>query len=211
MENDTIRETMKQKQKSKPIWKYKTAAALSCLLMGLTIGIVLMGQFQETVYTDFKERTHWTVRAENPVTAGKSGFLMMAFVPHQDDGATLVSNNTFSGTLANYSWSTRLNQSASGELPYGTKFDICFKVRVNASDGQNSTSKYWNADWWRANITCAAFSLSAATMTEGNITAKTGTYCWVCFYVNGSAGSWGYTISKGQQINISLWKFEVYR
>jgi len=199
---------------------WKLTAALSVLLVGATVGLVFMQQFQEPVIYNAIPRTHWVVRAENNPGTGKTGFLMMVFRPHNNTMPTWSTtagdvrwNQSFytNGAWSNYSYSMALNTSATKPIPYNTKFDIWFKIRVNTSDGQNVSSKYWNLAWQRCNITCSALSIAANTqMNKINITANTN-FIWMAYYVNGTAGSWGYQIAKGQKINITLWQLQVYK
>ena len=210
---------MKQKKNLK---FFKATAALSTLLIGLTIGIVFMQQFQEPIAYNLVNSKHdeWVVRAESNPGAGKTGFLMMVFRPHNSTmpawsttAGDVRWNNSFytTGTWTNYSYAMSLNTSATKNIPYNSKLDIWFKVRVNASDGQNSTSKYWNFAWQRCNITCSGLGIAANTvMKQINITANAN-FIWMAYFVNGSAGSWGYTVAKGQKINISTWQLQVYR
>jgi hypothetical protein len=209
--------------KNKMNWKIKAAALTSMLFIGMTTGIVLMGQFQDVIYeqTVHQQRNHWVAVAEYNPGTGKSGFLVAVFIPHNVTMPTWKNandshwNKTFDGTWTNYSWSGALNTSAQKTIPYTQRYDIYFKVRVNVSDGQNTTSKYWNPAWQRANITCAALGLNNQPMKVWNISAtKGGTgqgYIWCAYFVNGTAGNWGYQIGRGQRINITLWQLQVYR
>jgi hypothetical protein len=201
----------------------KATALVSFLILGMTVGIVFMGQFQDVIIEQVihQQRNHWIAVAEGNPGAGKTGFLVAVFIPHNVTMPHWKNNNdshwnkTFDGTWTNYSWSGALNTSAQKTIPYGQKFDIYFKVRVNVSDGQNTTSKWWNPNWQRANITCAALGLSNQPMKVWNISAtKGGTgqgYIWCSYFVNGTAGNWGYQISKGQKINISLFQLQIYK
>jgi hypothetical protein len=126
--------------------RWKASLFISFLLIGMTSGMVLLGQFQEVIMHDSRS---WTVRAENNPGAGMTGFLTMVFIPHNATLATFGNgstrwNKTFDGTWTNYSYSNALNGAATKTIPYSTKFDIYFKVRVNTSDGQNTSSKFWN-------------------------------------------------------------------
>ena len=201
----------------------KITALTSFLILGMTVGIVFMGQFQDVIIEQVihQERNHWVAVAEGNPGVGKTGFLVAVFVLHNQTMPTWKNandsrwNKTFDGTWSNFSWSGVLNASAQKTIPFTQKFDIYFKVRVNVSDGQNSTTKYWNPVWQRANITCPALGLSNVPMKVFNISATKGGagqgYIWCAYFVNGTAGNWGYQLAKGQKLNITVWQLQIYK
>jgi hypothetical protein len=85
------------------------------------------------------------------------------------------------------------------------------KVRVNNSDGYNSSGSQWENDWVRANITIDfdyLSDLSDVAMDEVVIGTHGSTYRWYHYVVNNSGS--GYTLSKGELFNITSVTFDVY-
>jgi hypothetical protein len=96
----------------------------------------------------------------------------------------------------------------TGNVPYATTFDIIYKIRVNVTEAYNTTGSNWELAWVRANITCANLGIGADTaMSEIEIVNNTN-FMWVNYYINN--GGAGYTITHGQQVNITSFKLQAW-
>jgi hypothetical protein len=142
------------------------------------------------------------------VTAAAGGVLQVYIWKH-----AAVPGTTYAANLSNasgdcYAWANNLNAAMTGNVPYATDFDIIYKIRVNVTEAYNTTGSNWELAWVRANITCANLGIGADTaMSEIEIVNNTN-FMWVNYYVNN--GGAGYTITHGQQVNITSFKLQAW-
>ena len=147
--------------------------------------------------------------------AGNTGFMYVMCYPHP---ATDPIETTYSVNLSNdstvggaYEFSDSTNTEMTNETPHGNAFDFVVKVRVNNSDGYNTSGAQWENDWVRSNITVDfdyLSDLNDVAMSEVVIGTEGTTYRWYHYVVNNSGS--GYTLSKGELFNITSWTFDVY-
>jgi len=141
--------------------------------------------------------------------AAAGGVLQVYVYAHQAVPATAYAANltNVTGALC-YANANNLNAAMTGNVPYGTAFDIVYKIRVNVSEAYNTTGSTWMTAWVRSNITCANLGIGADTAMVGISITTTGTWMWMNFYINN--GGAGYTITHGQQVNITSYKLQCY-
>jgi hypothetical protein len=107
-----------------------------------------------------------------------------------------------------YAWANNLNAAMTGDVPYATAFDLVYKIRVNVSQAYNTTGSRWMTEWVRSNITCADLGIAADTAMVGVQIVNNSNFLWMNFYDNN--GGAGYTITHGQQVNITSYKLQCY-
>ena len=125
--------------------------------------------------------------------------------PHTDNMEDNYNVNLSNATA--YEFSDSINSSMTGETPYETTFDLLWKFQVNSTDGYNTSASAWQDGWVRAYLNETLLSISAEAMTEIVIGTEATTYRWYYYCLNNSGS--GYTISKGEKLNMSI-NFEVY-
>ena len=186
---------------------------LTCIVIGAVSGFMLFAttDVQQVIQT-FGQRGWNTIASAEEgggdVSAGEGGVLQVYIWKHSADPGTTYASNLSNMSGDCYAWANTLNEAMTGNVPYGTDFDIVYKIRVNATQAYNTTGSTWMLDWVRANITCADLGIAADTaMSEVEITNNTA-YLWVNYYVNN--GGAGYTITHGQQVNITSFKLQAW-
>jgi len=178
------------------------------LVFALAFSLYLSFSGIEDVTISQVEPKEWepiSIVGDGDPGVGASGVLKIFIYPHQADPGTAYASNISSGWYAHADY---LNNSLTGEVPYDTAFDIVVKVRGNATHAYNTTSNTWMWDWIRSNLTCADLSISANTSMEEVNISYSGTYIWGHYYLNN--GGAGYTISHGESVNVTYYKFEAY-
>lgn len=159
-----------------------------------------------------KARDHWNENrplGDADPGSGNTGFMYVMVYPHQADPGTAYASNLSNASAYEYSDST--NCELTGETPHSVAVDYVMKVRVNNSDGYNSSGSTWEDSWVRANITIDFDYLTDETdtaMTEQVIGTEYTTYRWYHYYLN-NAGN-GYTLSKGELFNITALTFDIW-
>ena len=140
--------------------------------------------------------------------AAAGGVLQVYIYAHQAVPGTAYASNltNVTGALC-YAQANNLNSAMTGNVPYGTTFDLVYKIRVNVSEAYNTTGSTWMTAWVRSLITCADLSIGADTAMVGVSIATDATWMWMNFYVNNANA--GYTITHGQQVNTS-YKLQCY-
>ena len=141
--------------------------------------------------------------------AAAGGVLQVYIYAHQAVPATAYAANltNVTGALC-YAWANNLNAAMTGNVPYGTAFDIVYKIRVNVTEAYNTTGSRWMTAWVRSNLTCANLAIGADTAMTGVQITTTGTWMWMNFYINNAHA--GYSITHGQQVNITSYKLQCY-
>jgi len=141
----------------------------------------------------------WIPLADADPGNGNCGLCNIFIYPHAADPATTYGSNITEGN--SYAYSNALNTTLTGYVPHSTTFDIVIKYQFNTTTAKCSTNATWMMSWVNSTIRCPGLSINAnATMSEVNVTA-TPNQMWVQFYVNN--GGSGYTITHGQEINVT--------
>jgi len=197
--------------------KRKKTLAVSMLLAISVVaiaGVLLSTQMSEPfiqneIYEEqIKIREKWVPQVgDADPGSGNSGFMYFMAYPHQADPGTTYASNLSNATAYEFldSWDGEM----TGETPYSTTFDFVMKVRVNNTDGYNTSS--WEDDWVKANISVDfdyASDVSDLDMTEIVIGTQDTTYRWYHYYINN--GGSGYTITKGESYNCTAVNWYVY-
>ena len=178
------------------------SAMATVLIASAITGIVLLANLQEPITQTTVEEKKWVrhpLGDGNP-GAGNTGLMYFMAYPHQADPGTAYASNLSNATA--YEFSDVGDAEMTGETPYNTAFDFVMKVRVNNTDGYNTSGSTWEDTWVRANLTVDfdfAGDISDSAMTEVVIGTEGTTYRWYHYYLN-NAGS-GYTITKGETYN----------
>lgn len=140
--------------------------------------------------------------------AAAGGVLQVYVWKHAANPAATYNTNLSNASADCYAWANNLNAAMTGNVPFGTTFDLVYKIRVNVSECYNTTGSTWMTAWVRMNITCANLGIGAlSAMTEVQITT-TATWMWCNFYINN--GGAGYTITHNQQVNITSAVLQCY-
>jgi len=198
--------------------KIRNASVVSTLVIAAVLGIALLmisSNVSEPIVRSIPqaEPRHWgPVGADGDPGAGASGVLEIFIYPHSADPTNDYATNLSSASA--YASTNTLNSSCSGDVPYDTTFDIVVKCRLNATHCWNSTASAWEDTWNRAYSTSADLSLSAQIMEQVHIANDTGgtAYIYYNFYLqdsDGGAGS-GFTISHGENVNVTLFELQAY-
>lgn len=141
--------------------------------------------------------------------SGNTGFMYIMVYPHQADPGTAYASNLSNATAYEYSDST--DCELTGETPWGVTVDFVKKIRINNTDGYNSSGSQWQDDWSRANISVDfdfLSDISDSAMTKVVIGTDGTTYRWYNCYINN--GGSGYTITKGESFNITALTLDIY-
>jgi len=141
--------------------------------------------------------------------AAAGGVLQVYIYAHQAVPATAYAANltNVTGALC-YANANNLNAAMTGNVPYGTTFDIVYKIRVNVTEAYNTTGTRWMTSWVRSNITCANLAIGADSAMVGVQIVNNTNFMWMNFYINN--GGAGYTITHGQQVNITSFKLQCF-
>jgi len=189
------------------------SAMLTCIVIGAVCGIMLLGttDLQQVISTVGQRGWNIIATAEEgggDVGASEGGVLQVYIWKHSADPGTDYAANLSNASDNCYAWANTLNEAMTGNVPYNTAFDIVYKIRVNVTQAYNSTGSDWETSWVRCNITCANLGISADSAMVGVEISDDATFMWMNFYVNHANA--GYTITHGQQVNITSFKLQAY-
>ena len=186
---------------------------LTCIVIGAVCALMLMSTSDPTqIITSFGQRG-WNIIASaeeggGTVGVAAGGVLQVYVWKHAAVPAATYNTNLSNASADCYAWANNLNAAMTGNVPYGTAFDILYKIRVNVSECYNTTSSTWMTAWARMNITCANLGIAADSAMVGVQITTTGTFMWMNYYINN--GGAGYTITHGQQVNITNAKLQCW-
>jgi len=142
--------------------------------------------------------------------AGQSGVVNVSIVKH---GLYTYTNN-FTRNESMFGYTETNNTEAGADVPYGIQLDLVVKVRWNRTHAYNTTSKQWNLDWVRGNVSMPQFGLQNHTMDEYNISSvgweATQDFLWVQYVYDGGGSSPGFSINKSQRIYQCYFRFWAY-
>ena len=199
------------------------SAMVSALAVGVIVALMLFTSVEETIFEQIldeqvveeiiKEKKWHTIPLGELLEMGSTegGFLACFIYAHQAVPATAYAVNLSNTSGQCMAYGDYSNSSGmTGYVNHSTAFDIVIKVKANTSMAQNTTTAWWNISRLACYITAGNISVGPnAAMTCVNITAAhTPVYNWYNFYLNN--GGAGYTITAGQQVNISLFYFQAY-
>jgi len=207
-----------KKEKGKINESLKASTLVTLLIIGAVIGSIYLFSVSDVIINKpigveqipVDRRPTLVTGDANP--GDNSGFFYLMIKNHSanpTDEYNANLTNTTGGNSDCYEWSDTGNTSPTGETPYGTTFDILFKVGITNEDGQWTSNSTWNEGYLWMLLTCADLSISANTNMTIIEIANTSTYAWYHFYLN-NAGS-GYTVTEGQSFNITSSKYYVQR
>jgi hypothetical protein len=186
---------------------------LTCIVIGAVCGIMLLGttDLQQVVSTVGQRGWNNIASAQEgggTVGATEGGVLQVYIWKHAAVPGTTYASNLSNASADCYAWANTLDEAMTGNVPYDTTFDIVYKIRVNVSQAYNSTGSNWETAWVRCNITCANLAIGADSAMVGVEIVNNTDFMWMNFYVNKAAA--GYTITHGQQVNITSFKLQAY-
>ena len=187
------------------------SAMMTLIVIGAVCGIMLLSTSDLTQVIQTVGQRGWNQIATaeeggGTVGAAEGGVLQVYIYPHSADPGTDYAANLSNASA--YAWANTLNEAMTGNVPYGTTFDIVYKIRVNVSEAYNTTGSNWETSWVRCNITCADLSIGADTAMTGLEIADNVDFMWMNYYENN--GGAGYTITHGQQVNITSFKLQCW-
>jgi len=176
-------------------WLIKGSAMVTTIVIFAVVSMVYL-----SVTNISMDPRNWTaLGADADPGNGNCGLCNIFIYPHAADPATTYGSNITEGN--SYAYSNALNTTLTGYVPHSTTFDIVIKYQFNTTTAKCSTNATWMMSWVNSTIRCPGLSINAnATMSEVNVTA-TPNQMWVQFYVNN--GGSGYTITHGQEINVT--------
>lgn len=180
----------------------KAGVFITVIAIAFVLSMLLAQDFGNSVVYEaikIEERKFQLVPHGDPAE-GESGFFYAMYYPHEAVPGTAYALNLSTGSA--YEYTLSVNASMTGETPFDTTFDILIKWGWSDEHGWNSTGELWEDDWVFFLGACAALGISADTnFTEIEIAATDGEYRWMHYYMN-NAGV-GYTISHGEQVNVT--------
>jgi len=155
----------------------------------------------------------WTPTAgeANP-GAGASGILEIYFVNHSTTPPFENTTATIEGWAANIGATPFLGWNNTDnfmqQLQHSTTFDIIVRVRGNATHCNRTT--FWYTTDLNVTLSCVDLGVGVNTSMTGVATQNgTGSYLWMNFYHKGPGGA-GFTLSKGQTVQITRIAFDAY-
>ena len=189
------------------------SAMATAIVIGAVCGFMLLATTDvEQVISTIGQRGWNQIASAQEGGAGlgaaAGGVLQVYIWKHSANPAADYAANLSNASADCYAWANNLNAAMTGNVPYGTTFDIVYKIRVNVSEAYNTTGSTWMTAWVRMNLTCANLAIGAlSAMTEVKI-GSNATWMWCNFYIN--KGGAGYTITHGQQVNITSAVLQCY-
>ena len=186
---------------------------LTCIVIGAVSALMLLSTSDiPQIISSYGARGWNTIASAQEgggtVGAAAGGVLQVYIWKHTGTPAAVYNTNLSNASADCYAKANNLNAAMSGNVPYATTFDIVYKIRVNVTEAYNTTGSTWMTAWVRSNITCANLGIGADTAMVGISITTTGTWMWMNFYINN--GGAGYTITHGQQVNITSYKLQCY-
>lgn len=146
----------------------------------------------------------WESLGDANESGTNSGFMTCHIRPHEAAPAVAYAVNVTNATayeyLDTYSTGAGSPSEMTGETPFTTAFDIYVKIRLNATDGYNSSSGLWEPGWLYVNLTVDfewAADIGVTSTTEVEIGNSTDFVWYGCYLNNGGAG---YQIGKNEKI-----------
>jgi hypothetical protein len=184
----------------------KLGIFLTVIGIGFVSAFVLTSQLQSPIMQTVmnQKRGVWEALGDITIPTGQSG--VCAFYIYPLSAVGVYAANLSNGTAYEY------RDATTGEMtkttPYGTTFSFVVKYRLNATDGYNTSSATWMANWAYVTMACNfnwSADISTVTMVTVEI-AHNANYAWYNAYYRGPAGA-GYTISKNEKFswNTSGW------
>jgi len=187
--------------------------------VGIVITLVLaVYGFSTVVPVIYNQERGWSTiwelaRGDGNPGAGASGVLQIYVYPHQAVPGTAYASNLSTATA--FAWGDNLNQqlpNGGTSVPFDTAFDLVVKVRANQTHAWNTSSSQWMMTWIRAYMTCADLSVAGDTECVETQIATANDYVWTHYYLqdaDGGAGN-GFTISHGEKVNVTNFKFQAF-
>ena len=188
--------------------KIKGSMMLTCIAIGAICALMLLAStdVQQVVSTIGQKGWNNVATAMGDPGEGNGGILQLCIYPHQGDPGSAYADNLSNESA--YAYADELNIACTGNVPYDTTFDIVYSVRYNVTQAYNSSGSVWETAWTQCLITCADLGISTDTIMTGVEIWSDESYLWMNFYMNN--GGSGYTITHGQQVNITSFKMQAY-
>lgn len=175
------------------------------------VGLILYtSSIQEFVEDPLNVRRWQNVaRAENNPGAGAGSGVLRYYVL-KNGAFVYTANITVNASV--YCAGETNNTHANSTVPYGTAFDIVYKVRWNTTHAHNSSGGgSWELDWVRGNLTAPYHTLTLQGMDEFHIVNNTN-FMWVHYVWDGTLGGGGAgeTIARGANSTQNLISIYAY-
>lgn len=189
------------------------SAMVTLVIIGAVCAMMLLATTDvQQVVTTLGQRGWNTIASAQEggglVGAAAGGVLQVYIWKHTGTPAAVYNANLSNASADCYAWANNLNVAMTGNVPYGTDFDIVYKIRVNVSEAYNTTGSVWMESWVRSNITCADLSIAADSPMTGIQIVNNTDFMWMNYYENN--GGAGYTITHGQSVNITSYKLQCW-
>jgi hypothetical protein len=187
------------------------SAMLSLIILGAVCTFVMLANMNPTQIIETRGSKGWETFAlgEGNPGANAGGVLGIHVYTHQANPAVAYATNLTEtiGALT-LAYGDNLNAALTGNVPYATAFDIAIEGRANVSQAYNTTGSCWELSWCRTLITCANLGIGADTAMTLVEVANNTDYIWYISYINN--GGAGYTITHGQQVNVTSLKLQAW-
>jgi len=188
------------------------SAMATAIVLGAVCGFMLLATTDVEQVIETVGQRGWNTIASareggGSLGAAAGGVLQVYVWKHAANPAATYNTNLSNASADCYAWANNLNAAMTGNVPYSTTFDLVYKIRVNVSECYNTTGSTWMSNWVRCNLTCANLGIGPLAQMSSAVITSTGTWLWMNFYVNGGAG---YTITHGQQVNITSFVMQCY-
>jgi len=191
--------------------KIKGSIKAGGLLSATIIGIVAITVALATIGNEsFVEHRVWVNDIQLPSVGdadpggGKSGWLNMTVYYNASNPATYYARN-LTNNASSYAWTNVNDTHAGNDTPYGTALALCYKVRINTTDGYCAGNSTWMPTWVKCNVTSAGLSLSDVGM-DRYVIGDNATYMWLAFVCQS-----GLSISMGQNVTSCTFAVDIYK
>jgi hypothetical protein len=187
------------------------SAMLSLIILGAVVGFVMLANMNPTQIIETRGARGWNnfSLAEGNPGAGSGGCLGIHVYIHQAvPGTAYATNLTEVVGALTFAYGDNLNSALTGNVPFATAFDLAIEGRANVSQAYNTTGSKWELSWCRTLITCADLGIGADTAMTLVEVANNTNYIWYISYINN--GGVGYTITHGEQVNVTSLKLQAW-
>jgi len=191
---------------------FKASGLLTIVSIAFVIGALITMSWQNPIlHNEVKQVTQkqgkWFPLGEANLTGTNSGYQTFHIRPHEAAPAEAYATNVTNATA--YEYSDFYSNDApglemTGETPWGDTFDFYEKIKVNKTDGWNTSTSQWMAGWLSCNLSVdfsAQADLTNEVMTIVEISNSTD-YVWYAAYLNN--GGAGYTLAKNEKFYITM-------
>jgi len=193
---------------------FKAGGMLTAFAIGIVVGIIFLANISDNIEQTIIHERSWKLvplgqqEAEPPSGDPDATYLVIMYIYAHNTSVDPYSQNISITDPNIFEWMNVTSGEMEGETPYNTPFDIVYKVRVNATHGYEPSNNTWVTDWFYLHHQCADLGFPSLTNCTEKIISSTSEFAWVHYYNNNTGN--GFTISKGQSVNVTNYEFWAY-